>query len=142
MNEKTRSTITVTCFTARLLELQAERMAISKSELANLILAMTSGAIRSFVPKTQVTMGSKQTRVRGPAFECDTENINVDVSKAHAFADIAKTFRISTSWLFEHAAVDILDRLNTVHAPNRHSVGAPIMVRVDYLERHPYEVSA
>tara|TARA_R100000781_G_scaffold89790_2_gene55341 strand:+ start:1366 stop:1794 length:429 start_codon:yes stop_codon:yes gene_type:complete len=142
MNEKTRSTITVTCFTARAIELQAERMAISKSELANLILSMTSGAIRSFTPKSQITLGSKQPRVRGPAFECDTENINVDVSKAHAFADIAKTLRLSTTWLFEHAALDVLDRLKLVEAANRHSIGAPMLARINKLEQQPYKVGA
>lgn len=139
--DNTRRTITVTVDTASRIVRAAQRLGITKGEVANLIVSMTNGSLESIIPREQVTLGSKSARVKGVKFTCPTETVNVDIGKAQKFSEFARTMRCSSTWLFEYAATDILERILTVAAFNRHDLPPPIAHHIYKLETNPHQTS-
>ena len=139
--DKARRTFIITVDTASKIAKAADRMSITKGEVANLIVSMAVGALESIIPSGQLTLGSKLSRVKGTKFSCPTETINVDISKAQRFSDIAKTLRCSSTWLFEWAAGDILERVLLISSWNRHDLPPPIASHIYRIEQTPHTTS-
>ena len=136
--DKARRTFIITVDTASKIASAAERMAITRGEVANLILSMAVGSLESIISQEQLTLGSSMARVKGTKFTCPTETVNVDISKAQRLSDIAKTLRCSSTWLFEWSASDVLERILLVNAWNRHDLPPPIASHVYTIEQTPY----
>mgnify|MGYP003646525850 CR=1 FL=1 len=139
--DNTRRTITVTVDTASKIVSASQRLGVTKGEVANLIVSMTNGSLETIIPKEQVTLGSQTTRVKGNKFTCPTETVNVDIGKAQRFSELARTIQCSSTWLFEYAATEILDRILRVATFNRHDLPPPIASHVYRLEQNPYTTS-
>jgi hypothetical protein len=139
--DNTRRTITVTVDTASKIVSAAQRLGVTKGEVANLIVSMTNGSLETIIPKEQVTLGSQESRVKGTGFTCPTETVNVDIGKAQKFSELARTIRCSTTWLFEYAATDILERILLLNTFNRHDLPPPIAGHVYRLEQKPHTTS-
>ena len=139
--DNTRRTITVTVDTASKIVSAAQRLGVTKGEVANLIVSMTNGSLETIIPKEQLTLGSKASRVKGNKFTCPTETVNVDIGKAQKFSEIARTIQCSSTWLFEYAATDILGRILQLATFNRHDLPPPIAGHVYRLEQKPHTTS-